>query len=438
MGLIKDLWEEEPLLFEGTWLSMRVLRAERRAGAIALLHEASGALFSGMTGSSSGKDLPAVCADPALADQRRYVASFGGDRILSAEAAAPALVCPRFGSIVPRELAGEVLGLGETAGYCAEKPEELDEVSREIVALRSTNYDLKESMIEASDAALRDSASGLYGRGYADAFLKELLEKGSPFNAAFIRIDRIKELNRRVGARTVDVIIKDLSTKLRELEPESFLFRWTGPILLLIVKCPGDESFGRLDRIRRAVAAEGRFASRITVSIALVRSDELQGERLGSLQAASRERLKLLDRRGGDAVLDRSEIRIEDKSLILALDPDPLFLDFLVEYLERAGFRTMGAARGGQALEMMDKIKPELVICELSLPQFDAFQIRSRMRASGDLHDVPFILLSAAKSDEAIVRAHSLAIYHFFTKPVSMVELVGVARSLLARSEDGA
>ena len=60
------------------------------------------------------------------------------------------------------------------------------------------------------------------------------------------------------------------------------------------------------------------------------------------------------------------------------------------------------------------------------------------MRASRDLHDIPFILVAATKSDEMIIRAHSLAIYHIFEKPVSMVELAGVARSLLARSEDGA
>jgi CheY-like chemotaxis protein len=440
MGLVRDLWEEEPRLFEGTWLSMRVLRLERRAGAIALLHEATGVLFSGSVASSSGKDLPAVCSDPGLEGQRRYIASFGYDRIPSAQAGDPPIgsVCPRFGSTIPPGLARQALAVGEPGGQCTEPPDGISEIARELDALRSTNYGLKQSMIEATDAALRDSASGLYGRGYADAFLKELLRKGSGFSAAFIRIDRIKELNRRVGARTADAILKDLATRLLELEGESFLFRWTGPILLLILMGSREDIFGRLDRIRRTVASEVRFASPITVSIALVRSEELQGDLFGSLVSASRERLSLLDRRGGDAVLDRSDIRIEDKALILVLDSDPLFLDFLVEYLEREGFKTMGASRGGQALELMDRNKPELVICDLSLPQFDGFQIRSRMRSSSDLHDIPFILLSATKSDESIARAHSLAIYHFFTKPVSMVELVGIANSLLARSEDGA
>jgi CheY-like chemotaxis protein/GGDEF domain-containing protein len=452
----RDLREADDRALPEAREELLVLRPRGAFGPIALFHAPTGFLFTGRLGSSMGKDLPESCEDVTLRAQRQFMETFGyGPGLdisgLDISNGRPTL-CPRFGSLVPEGLASALLELAAAphANACIEAPAELVPLMREVDSLKSTNYELKEAMIKASDAALRDPASQLYGRDYADAFIQMLCEGHSEFSAAFVRIDRIKELNRVLGARAVDLLIKDLAAVIQEREPDGFLFRWTGPVLLLILEgahalegaAVRGGAFERLDGLRNAISAERRFVRPISSSIALVLSDELSespaGGPFAALQALARERLKLLDRRGGNAVLDRSDFHIEDRSLVLALDANVLFLDFLVDYLEREGFRTRGAARGGEALELMDGIKPELVIADVSLPQFDAFQIRMRMRSSIDLHDIPFILMADVKSDEMIARAHSLGIFHVFEKPVSMVELVGVARSLLARSEDGA
>jgi PleD family two-component response regulator len=445
-GVVQELWNHDEQIFPGTALSMRVFRLGPPRGPIALLHEATGLLFSGRLGSSLGKNLPELCMDQELRAQREFAAVYGYDLPPSPlpEAMRADLICPRFGSAVPGDRTEGLFAIAEekASGGAEEYDAGLPTVEREMGELRRSNYELKLSMVTASDDALRDPASGLYGKAYADAFIQSILGKGREFSAAFIRVDRIKELNRRLGARAADQVLRDLATLLGERTGEGFIFRWTGPVLLLILEGERTEIFGRMEAIRSAVETERRFAGPITVSVALVGTEELgEGDgarRLAALQALARERLKLLDRKGGNNVLDRSDLRLEDRSLVLALDSNPLFLDYLVESLDREGFRAKGAARGGEALELMDSVKPELVIAEAALPQFDAFQIRLRMRASADLHDIPFILLTDAKTDELVSRAHSLSIFHVFEKPVSMVELSGIARNLLARSEDGA
>ncbi|HUX39628.1 MAG TPA: response regulator [Rectinemataceae bacterium] len=440
----RDLREADLLIGAGTSGELRILRPEGSSGSIALFHAASGTLFSGRIGSSMGKDLPEYCSDPGLSAQRSFMDSFGYGLGLDASSLPKGgearLLCPRFGSLVAAPLARELLALSclpETAA-CPDAPDDLAPLMLELESLRSSNYELREAMVGASDAALRDPATQLYGRGYADAFVQELCGRKSEFSAAFIRVDHIRELNREIGAQSVDLIIRDLASILQEMTPEGYLFRWTGPIILLILQNSGEGVTARLEALRLAIAAERRFVRPITVSIALVRCVELPAEGFGVLQSLARERLRLLDRRGGDALLDRSDIHVEDRALVLALDSNDLFLDFLVESLEHEGFRTQGASRGGAALELIDGTRPELVIAEVSLPQFDAFQIRTRMHASSDLHDIPFILLTDVKTDEIVARAHSLGIFHIFEKPVSMVELTGIARSLLARNEDGA
>lgn len=439
----RDLREADLRLAQDTPGELLVVRPAGSDGATLLCHKASGFVFSGRLGSSRGRNLPDFCADPEFAAQRLFLESFGYGMGISLPALpreASGALCPRFGSLVPAPLVGPLLGLScapPPVEACVDPSDELESLMDEIATLRSSNYELREAMVGASDAALRDSATGLYGKSYAEAFVQALIERKSDFAAAFVRIDRIKELNRALGASSVDVLLRDLASVLQELAPEGFLFRWTGPVILLVIQDAGDRAFAGAERIRGAIASEKRFAKPVTASIALARGTELEGGGVARLGSLARDRLKLLDRRGGDAVLDRSDFQLEERSLILALDSNPLFLDYLVEFLEREGFRTRGATRGGEALELMDYARPELVIADSSLPQFDAFQIRMRMRSSSDLHDIPFILLVDSKRDELIARAHSLSIYHILRKPVSMTELVGIARSLIARNDDG-
>lgn len=440
----RELRGEAPELLPGAPKELRLLWPSGSGGSLVLLHPSLGYVFTGRFASSRGPELPCLCEDPSLEAQRRFMESFGygpaPDPAELGELGSRLLLCPRFGSAVPQPLAGSLLELatGPEISACRDSPDDLQPLMRELNSLRSSNYELREAMVSASDAALRDPATLLYARSYAESFVQALLERQSGFAAAFLRVDRIKDLNRSLGPQAVDGLLMDLARIAQEALPEAFLFRWVGPVLLLVLQEEGRGAYEALEGLRSAIAAERRLAKPVTVSIALVRGEEAGTEGFGRLHGLARERLRLLDRRGGDAVLDKSDIHLEDRALVLALDANELFLDFLVDNLEEAGFRTLGASKGGRALEIMDSTRPELVIADLALPQFDAFQIRARMRASSDLNDIPFILLARSKTDEVVARAQALGIRQVFQKPISILELLGLARGLLERRDDGA
>ncbi len=439
----------ESRVFPGDRRELKILRPARPTGRFFLFKESGAFLFSGQPGSS----LPVPGSGTELGGQLRFRDQwgYGAGPALKDRIPAIGLLCPRFGSTLPPELAVPALKLADDADAPASvttpaaisgSPHVITPDAAGIPGSCDTpdsrDYELKEIMITSIDSALRDPVSGMYTRTYADSFIHSLLLKGSDFSAAFVRIDRIKDLNRRIGAGEVDVLLGDFAKILSEIETEGFLFRWTGPAFLLILEGEGPSIFRRLEILLKAIAEEKRFAIPITASVAIVRSSELGDDALPQLQALSRERLKLLERRGGNAILDRSDPVFDERPFVMVMDADSLFLDYLVESFTREGFHAIGAARGGRALELMDETRPELVIVDRSLPQFDAFQIRTRMKASSDLHDIPFILLTLGKNDEMVIQAHSLDIYHVFEKPVSIVELIGIAKSLLSRSEDGA
>jgi len=443
--------EHDSITYEGSSvLEFRIFPGN--PGYLFAYHCRSGCLFTGIIGSSMGRDLPVISEAPGRSN-RSFFEAFGRpgpalEEVMSGFAKAPVLICPRSGSCLK---AGSIPGSGDwtstvvsdagTAEASGEVVSLLDEIDR----LRTDNIDLRSSMVVASDAALRDEVSGLYGRSYADEFLLSLIKQDSHFCSVFIMVDRLKELNREAGFASGDRMVADVAGFLLEHSFGGFMFRWSGPVFLLVLESGREESFALTEGIRTALEAERRFSRPVTVSIAIVGSDELHGDdseqRMSSLQSFSRARLKLLERRGGNEVLYQSSADLRDadlreKTMALVMDGDSISTDYIVEFLNHREFSAIGTARGGEALELMEQYKPEVVIADAYLPQFDAFQIRARMLASPDLNRVPFVLIVESKTDALVERAHTLKIFHIFEKPVPLLELLGVIRYLVGHGVD--
>jgi diguanylate cyclase (GGDEF)-like protein len=408
-------------------------------GSLFALHCQTGILFSGRLGSSMGLDLPSTVSAMDR-PQQLYQKTFGlpglelPALIQGFGSTVPTLICPRFGSALAFDDPAR-LQIDKLSKEKAEGAGEVLALLEEVEKLRADNLDLQSAMVFASDAALRDELSGLYDRAYANEFLRSLIIQGNSFCAAFIEIDRLKEYNRTAGVASGDQLLADIAGFLLENSSGGYLFRWAGPVFLLVLESDRESAYRRAEEIRAAVAAERRFSRPTTISVAIVGSDELETEGkddiLSDLQAYARARLKLLERRGGNEVLAESGSEIQEKSIALVLDGDSISADYLREFLNRQDFSAVGASRGGEALDLLAKYQPEVVIADAYLPQFDAFQIRARMLASADLRRIPFVLLVEAKTDEIVERAHTLQIFHIFEKPVPLRELLGVIRYLV-------
>jgi diguanylate cyclase (GGDEF)-like protein len=422
-------------------------------GQLYAMHVRSACLFTGALGSSIGRNLPLRVDQPGRPAQL-YRASFGagdpGLMLLSAGfSAVPELLCPRFGPSMPfgaiYALSAGDANVGQAAlgamGGPSGNAQEISALLQEIEQLRADNLDLQSAMVVASDAALRDETSGLYARTYADEFIRSIFGQGTRFCAAFIEIDRLKEYNRMAGVASGDRLINEVAGFLQEHAGEGYLFRWAGPIFLLVLESSREPAYLSVEAIRAAMESERRFSRPVTISAAIVGSDELQNANrdtvIQDLHGIARARLKLLERRGGNEVLAESGAVVQVKSLALVMDGDAVASEYLIEFLNRHDFSAAAAYRGAEALEMMEKYKPEVIIADAYLPQFDAFQIRTRMLASADLRRIPFVLLVHAKTDALVERAHQLQIFHIYEKPVPLRELLGVIRYLVRWTADG-
>lgn len=68
----------------------------------------------------------------------------------------------------------------------------------------------------------------------------------------------------------------------------------------------------------------------------------------------------------------------------------------LVEYLLRAaGHRTVAATNGNEAVRLAREVRPDLVICDLQMPEVDGYGVLAQVREDPTLREMPVIALTA-------------------------------------------
>lgn len=122
---------------------------------------------------------------------------------------------------------------------------------------------------------------------------------------------------------------------------------------------------------------------------------------------------------------------MNDRKRILVVDDDRDMQRLLSRTLDMEGFDTVIVADGDSAVNLLDKIEPDLVILDTMIPGLDSFQVIEHMREHSD---VPIIMLSTGHEVELIRKALSLGADDFIRKPFGMRAFVARIRAKLRRS----
>jgi DNA-binding response OmpR family regulator len=116
---------------------------------------------------------------------------------------------------------------------------------------------------------------------------------------------------------------------------------------------------------------------------------------------------------------------------VLVVD-DEASIRTIVEYaLRDAGFEVIGAARGDEALKVLEREPIDLVVLDLMLPGVDGLEVCRRIRAT---RNTPIIMLSARGEELDKVLGLELGADDYVTKPFSPRELVSRVKAQLRRA----
>jgi DNA-binding response OmpR family regulator len=119
---------------------------------------------------------------------------------------------------------------------------------------------------------------------------------------------------------------------------------------------------------------------------------------------------------------------------ILIVEDVPDILRLLEETLKFKGYQAVTAFNGQEALEIIHKQRPALIITDIMMPKLDGFGLVHRLRINPETRDIPVIFLTAtyvALEDKAF--ALNIGATRFIEKPVNFEKFLGTIQELLTQ-----
>lgn len=122
---------------------------------------------------------------------------------------------------------------------------------------------------------------------------------------------------------------------------------------------------------------------------------------------------------------------------ILIVDDERDLVELLVYNLSRAGFETESASTGRQALQLVARRIPDLILLDVMLPELSGTEVASRIRTNPATAHVPIIMLTAKGEDVDQIVGLSVGADDYVPKPFSVKVLLARVEALLRRAGQG-
>jgi len=117
---------------------------------------------------------------------------------------------------------------------------------------------------------------------------------------------------------------------------------------------------------------------------------------------------------------------------ILIVDDEPGVVVAIQFLMEQQGYSVLIAQRGEDALDLVYKYKPDLIILDIMLPGISGWEVCEIIRLNPAYRNVKIIFLTARGAEAEIARGLSLGADAYITKPFSNDRLVARVNALLA------
>jgi pilus assembly protein CpaE len=119
---------------------------------------------------------------------------------------------------------------------------------------------------------------------------------------------------------------------------------------------------------------------------------------------------------------------------ILAVDDSALILKLIETTLSRAGYQVFAALSGPKALALVDKVRPDLVISDVSMPEMDGYELCRRLRQNPLTARAPILILTSLDSLDNKIQGFEAGADDYMVKPFQAAELCARVEALLRRS----
>lgn len=118
---------------------------------------------------------------------------------------------------------------------------------------------------------------------------------------------------------------------------------------------------------------------------------------------------------------------------ILVIDDEEHILELLKFNLELSGLDVCVSPEANQAIELIGKEKPDLLLLDWMLPKISGIDILRKIRQDENIYDLPVIMLTAKNMEDDKIQGLNVGADDYITKPFSIKELMARINTILRR-----
>lgn len=120
---------------------------------------------------------------------------------------------------------------------------------------------------------------------------------------------------------------------------------------------------------------------------------------------------------------------------VLVIDDNPDIRDNTAEILGLAGYKTLTAENGKKGIELALKEKPDVIVCDIMMPELDGYGVLHLLRKNPDGQHIPFIFLTAKTERTDFRKGMEMGADDYVTKPFDEIELLNAIEIRLKKAE---
>ena len=120
---------------------------------------------------------------------------------------------------------------------------------------------------------------------------------------------------------------------------------------------------------------------------------------------------------------------------ILVIEDEPEMRRNITALLRYHDYEPIAAENGRQGVEAARRENPDLILCDVMMPELDGYAVLQALQADASLTRIPFIFLTAKGEKEDLRSGMNLGADDYLTKPVANADLVRAIETRLRRSE---
>ncbi|HAG81486.1 MAG TPA: response regulator [Cyanobacteria bacterium UBA12227] len=109
---------------------------------------------------------------------------------------------------------------------------------------------------------------------------------------------------------------------------------------------------------------------------------------------------------------------------ILVIEDEPTVRENIMELLDAEGFDASAAENGSVGLNLAQQQLPDLILCDVLMPELDGYGVLSALRSQSVTANIPFIFLTAKAAKTDFSEGIKLGANAYLTKPFTLEELL--------------